>query len=108
MAFLNAVIDGDPMQTVEIPLGTILRLSTCPHCGKQDMKADDPAKALLQTVRVRVSASTADRIKAIDLQAKYGLGTSNQSTTTLKDERVLTREEREDRALTLLKGSKTG
>lgn len=108
MAFLNSVIDGDPMQTVEMPLASILRLATCPHCDAADLKANDPAKALLQTVRVRVSPSIADRIRAIDLQAKYGLGTSNETAATIKDERVLTREEREDRALTLLKGSKTG
>ena len=47
------------------------------------------------------------RIKALDMLAKYGLGTSNESKNTLVDGRVLTREEREDRALTLLKGSKT-
>ena len=47
-------------------------------------------------------------IKAMEMLARYGLGTSNELDTRLKDERVLTREERETRALTLLKGTKTG
>ena len=109
MAFLNAVIDGDVMQTVELPLGRVASLLRCPHCDRAglDLLVSE-AQASSQTVRVKASATVNDRLKAVDLQAKYGLGTSNETATTLKDERVLTREERETRALTLLKGTKTG
>ena len=47
-------------------------------------------------------------IKAADMLAKYGLGTSNQLDTTVRDKRVLTRSEREAKVLTLIKGGKTG
>lgn len=64
-------------------------------------------KALPRLIALAESPDPAIAIKATEMLAKYGLGTSNELDSRVKDERVLTREERADRALTLLKGSKT-
>lgn len=45
-------------------------------------------------------------LRALDLLARYGLGTSNELDSRIRDERTLTREEREERVLALLQGIK--
>lgn len=47
-------------------------------------------------------------LKAAEMLAKYGLGTSNELDSRITEKKVLTRDEREARTLQLIKGGKTG
>lgn len=77
--FLGQVIDGSLVTHLEIPL-----LSVLPHVEcKGDVKdgkcsgrilPKDPASILLIRIRAAASATVADRLKALDTQAKYSLG----------------------------------
>ncbi len=109
IAFLDSVVDGDVMQTMQITFGAAVSLLKCPHCDHAGLELlTKDSETLSRTVTVKVSASTSDRLKAADILAKYGLGTSNESNVNLNDKRVLTREEREERTLTLIKPAKVG
>lgn len=71
---LEEIADGEPAQTLELPLRNVLPHLKCPDCGGEDLQPKD-RKAV--TVQVRVSAQPNDRIKAVDVMGKYGLGESN-------------------------------
>lgn len=70
---LEKVADGEVIQNAEIPLSTILRHARCPKC-KEKLEALDEAEILTVSLTGVVSASVGDRVKALDVMAKYGLG----------------------------------
>lgn len=74
MTVLEDIADGEAVQRARVPLLTVLPHATCPKCGT-GLKAKDVDGALLIEVNGHVSASPADRMKALDLMAKYGIGT---------------------------------
>jgi hypothetical protein len=71
MGFLDDVIDGKVQQTVQYPVLELARHVECKKC-KTPLQAVDAS--ILDSITVRVSASTKDRIAAVEHQAKYSLG----------------------------------
>lgn len=100
MNFLTSVVDGTPLVKARWDLTDVLPHCVCANCGEAQLVQADDTRTV--EVEVLVSASVKDRISAMDMQAKYGLGTSNEERVT--DERELpTLAERRTRVLTLLK-----
>lgn len=95
--------------------GGLLRVGNPGNKGGTGRPRDAVRATMLEALDKRVatlerladSDDPAVQIRAIEALAKYGLGTSNELDSRVKDERVWTRQERADRALSLLKGSKT-
>jgi hypothetical protein len=78
------IADGWPVKRVDVPLLVVLRYAHCPKCGDA-LKANagtDAADMVLIQFEAMESASPADRIRAIELLAKYGLGTTITPTDT--------------------------
>lgn len=74
---LKSIADGEAVQKGEIPLGTVLRFARCPKCGDRLEKLEEEVsdgEVVLVKLEGKVSASVGDRIKALDVMAKYGLG----------------------------------
>lgn len=78
-----------------------------PRDEVRQVMLDGLEKALPRLLKLSESTEPAIALKATEMLAKYGLGTSNELDTKVDDKRVLSREERAKRALTLLKTPKT-
>ncbi len=74
----------------------------CVNCGEAQVAPADPENAILE-VEVIVSASVGDRLKAMDMLAKYGLGTSNEIHDDRGAEKLPTAEERTARVMEIVK-----
>ena len=87
---IEQIADGVPIKVAEIPLATVLKYATCPKCNGalEKLARVDAADVALVTLRGRESASPSDRIKALDLAAKYGLGTKDEVTLISPDVRA--------------------
>ena len=87
---IEQIADGSPIKLADIPLATVLKYATCPKCEGAFKLLDSvkPEDAILVTLRGRESASPSDRIKALDLAAKYGLGTKDEVTLISPDVRA--------------------
>jgi hypothetical protein len=79
---IEAIADGTPIKRAEIPLAMVLKYASCPKCnGKLEKLASvNAADVALIQLRGLESASPSDRIKALDLAGKYGLGTKDEVT----------------------------
>jgi hypothetical protein len=100
MNFLTSVVDGTPLVRARWALADVLPHCVCANCGEAQLQPTDERQQ--QEVEVMVSPSIKDRIAAMDMQAKYGLGTSNEERVT--DNRDLpTLDERRERLLKLVK-----
>lgn len=71
---LEQIIDGSVVQKTRVRVHDVLPHLTCKNCGEQQIAPTDPAKSEDVEVEAMVSATPKDRIAALDLQAKYGLG----------------------------------
>lgn len=89
------------MSRIRIELGNVVRHCVCANCGESQITPSDPANAILE-VSVTISASVGDRLKAMDLLAKYGLGTSNEVHDDRGAEQLPTAEERKARVMKLI------
>lgn len=73
------IADGRPMETVRLELGVLAALLECPSCH-QGYRPTDPDKRTLE-LTVQRSASPKDRITALDVIGKYGLGALKEIST---------------------------
>lgn len=78
IAVLESIADGEPVERVDVPLAAVLAHARCPACDGALKPTADPATLALLTVEGRRSAKPRDRTGAIDLLAKYGLGTTKE------------------------------
>lgn len=85
---LEQIIDGTVVQQTRVEIMDILPHLTCKNCGEQQIAATDPEKAEYVEINAMVSASPKDRIAALDLQAKYGLGQLKEISIEQVRERV--------------------
>lgn len=87
---IEQIADGVPVKNADIPLAAVLKHATCPLCdGKlRLLETTKPEDVLLISLRGKESASPGDRIKALDLAAKYGLGTKEEITLVSPDVRA--------------------
>ena len=87
---IEQIADGTPIKVAEIPLATVLKYATCPKCnsGLEKLAALKAEDAVFITLRGKESASPSDRIRALDLAAKYGLGTKDEVTLISPDVRA--------------------
>ncbi len=70
---LKDICDGEAVRKTRVPLLEVLRHARCPEC---DGKLHAPRKGQTGDVEIesRVSVSPGDRIRALELAARYGLG----------------------------------
>lgn len=80
---LEDIVDGEAIQRMKVPLALLLPHVECPNCGEIGVVAKERSAELVQ-IEARVSASPADRIKALDLMAKYGLGAARLTEDDIK------------------------
>lgn len=79
---LEKIVDGVPIEHVQIPLAAVVGLLTCPKgCGP--MVPIDPGMALTQTVDATKSARASDRIRAMEQLGKFGVGERTEQVHTL-------------------------
>jgi hypothetical protein len=83
---IEQIADGVPMQRAAFPLAAILQHASCPRCG-DNLKPNDVMSMLVE-IDGQVSASPKDRISALDLAAKYGLGTVKEISADNVRDRV--------------------
>jgi hypothetical protein len=87
--FLDDVIDGKVMQTIEVPLISVLPHVVCPNCGEHGQEPKGGVVSLLTvTFTAKASASVKDRIMALEQMAKYGLGAQKEVSVENVRERV--------------------
>ena len=69
---LAEIADGKPVVQGQVPLYEVLQHATCPRCGDGlTLRKGATAKVKIDGL---LSASVPDRIRALDVMAKYGLG----------------------------------
>jgi hypothetical protein len=78
---LERIADGRPVEEVDVPLYLVLEHATCPKC-KGALQAKDAASLMMVSIRGLRSAKPGDRTKAMDVLAKYGLGTKDETVLT--------------------------
>lgn len=88
VAVIESIADGAPIQHIRVPLIAVLPHVVCPNCGEQEMHANDPSSLLTVEFEALASASPRDRLAALDLQAKYGLGALKEVSVENVRERV--------------------
>lgn len=81
---LEQIADGEPTVRTKLELRAILPYVSCPNCGGKL----EPSSTDVVEVEVLQSASNRDRIGALELAAKYGLGTLKEVSTESVRERV--------------------
>ena len=86
-ALLGAIMDGEPLQVIRVPLPSVLQHAKCPRCGDA-LTPEDVDTAAFVELRGTVSASPKDRIAAFDTAAKYGLGALKEISVENVRERV--------------------
>jgi len=74
---IEAIADGKPVQKVKLALAHILPHVKCPACGAKGLQAATRGKNVLQ-IEVTMSATPGDRLRALDLAGKYGVGTVHE------------------------------
>lgn len=72
IAILAEIADGEPVVRSRVALASVLPHVTCPSCGGQLEPAESSRAIEIEAV---TSASPKDRVYALDVMAKYGLGT---------------------------------
>jgi hypothetical protein len=83
---IEDIADGEVMTRKEFPVISVLRHVHCPKCGGDlHMNCTDAIEAMSITIVGKVSATPKDRIAAIDLAAKYGLGTKDEISIVSPD-----------------------
>ena len=79
---LEKIVDGVPIEHIQIPLAAVVGLLTCPKgCGP--MVPVDPDMALIQTVDASKSARAADRIRAMAELGRFGVGERTEQVHTM-------------------------
>lgn len=86
----EAMADGKAMKEAHIPLHVVLKHATCPVCAGALEKLAEVTDADLAVVKLRghESVTPGDRLRALDLMAKYGLGTKDEVTVVSPDVRA--------------------
>lgn len=85
---LESIIDGQAIQRTEVSLAAVLEHAECPECGRKLR----PRKGLTSkdvdviVIEGLTSATPADRVRAWDVTAKYGLGTQDTLITPVSAE----------------------
>lgn len=83
---IEQIADGEAMVRKEFRVIDVLRHVHCPKCGGGlAMNVTDAIEAMSITVLGKTSPSSRDRISAIDLAAKYGLGTKDEISVVSAD-----------------------
>lgn len=76
---LEDIADGEAVQRIEVPLFLVLPHARCPKC-KGKLKEARRTGGELVVLEGKVSASPGDRIRALDVMGKYGLGANQEFT----------------------------
>lgn len=85
---IEDIADGVPIQRISVPLIAVLPHVVCPTCSAKGLVAKDLSELLTVSFDALASASPKDRLSALDLQAKYGLGALKEVSVENVRERV--------------------
>lgn len=93
LELIDSVVRGEVMSKARWPMISTVKYFKCKDCGGKNFTPDEAEGAtiidlLLVEIEVAVSASVRDRLAAIDMQAKYGLGTVKEITTDAVKDRL--------------------
>jgi hypothetical protein len=75
---LASIVDGEPIARTRIPLAQLLPHVACPNCGGQ-LEPANPGDAV--DIEVVSAANPKDRVQAMDVMARYGLGPLKEVST---------------------------
>jgi hypothetical protein len=76
---LASIADGEPAVRTRVALADILPHVVCPTCGDQ-LEPREPTDAVRE-IAVVTGANPKDRVQAVDVMGKYGLGTMKEVST---------------------------
>lgn len=82
---LVQAVRGDCIERMRVPLKKILEHALCPQCDGRFELSSDAAQVADLEIDVMASPRMADRLRAGEAIAKYGLGESNQMTVISPD-----------------------
>lgn len=83
---IESIADGEATVRKEFRVIDVLHHVNCPKCGGNlHVNATDAIEAMSITIIGKTSPSPRDRINAIDLAAKYGLGTKDEISVVSAD-----------------------
>lgn len=86
---LEAIADGEPVQTVEYDAYKLAPFSKCSVCGcPMDAPKVDEILGLPIRIQVEVSATVKERLAAFDMLLRFGVGTLKEVSTESVRERV--------------------
>jgi hypothetical protein len=83
---LGAIADGTPVVRTRVALADILPHVACPNCGGQ-LELKDAAESTRE-IEVETGANPKDRVQAMDVMARYGLGALKEVSTEEVREKV--------------------
>lgn len=88
VGIITDIADGKPMQHARLRMIDILPHIVCTNCGESHQAAPKADTDALLEFDAMISASPKDRLAALDLAAKYGLGTLKEVSIENVRERV--------------------
>lgn len=71
---IAAIADGEAVRKSRVPLASLLRFARCPTCDGGFEATCAPEDIPFVEIEGKVSASPSDRIKALEMAGRYGLG----------------------------------
>lgn len=80
VSILENIAEGHPTQTIEVPIASLLAYAECPKCKGELLTWLTASQQSQIQVKVKASATPRDQMTAMDLLAKYGLGTTQEVT----------------------------
>jgi hypothetical protein len=84
---LERIADGAAARRIEVPLSEVLPHVKCSKCDGA-VETKDETNPDLIVIEGQTSAGMRDRIRSLDLMAKYGLGTTKELTVENVRERL--------------------
>lgn len=70
---LTTIADGEAVQTIDVPLASVLPHAKCPSC-RGNLAAKNPSTAAIVSVRGKASAKPSERVRAMSELSKVGMG----------------------------------
>ena len=68
-----AIADGEAVRKTRVPLSSLLRHARCPECDGK-FEAKEGVAVPMVEIEGLISATPGERIKALDMAARFGLG----------------------------------
>lgn len=86
--FVNDVVKGKAMVKARWPLSACAKHLKCSDCGGKRLTGDEPTDLDVIEITVEVSPTVKERLLAVDMNAKYGIGTLKEVSLDAVRERM--------------------